>query len=168
MKLKQTHSRRWIQCLAPMSMWCFNQQLTYKICYSLLFLCTVIKNKMYKPRLLLQFGIHRWSYGRVGEQELECSKVFIIRHFKSHGGLLSTCNGRKKEQGAWGSLGHMSCSFQVLLPLRTSCMQLWLQFVTKENAMFCGYHRWFSKYKSSFGSQTGNNSFCQRDKRKTH
>ena len=116
MKLKQTHSRLRIQCLAPMSMWCFNQQLTYKICYSLLFLCTVIKNKMYKPRLLLQFGIHRWSYSRVGEQELERSKVFIIRHFKSHGGLLSTCNGRKKEQGAWWSLGHMSCSFQVLLP----------------------------------------------------
>ena len=40
----------------------------------------------------------------------------IIKHLKSHGGLRSTCNGCKKEQGAWGSLRHMSCSFRVLLP----------------------------------------------------
>ena len=58
--------------------------------------------------------------------------------------------------------------FAYYFQVRTSCMQLWLQFVTKENAMFCGYYRWFSKYKSSFGSQTGSNSFFQKDKTKTH
>ena len=58
--------------------------------------------------------------------------------------------------------------FVYYFQVRTSCMQLWLQFVAKENAMFCGYHRCFSKDKSSFGSQTGNNGFLQRDKRKTH
>ena len=56
--------------------------------YSLLTLCAVVKYKMYEPPSLLQFGIH--SYSTVGVQEFESSKkVFIIRHFKSQGGLCS-------------------------------------------------------------------------------
>ena len=35
----------------------------------------------------------------------------------------------------------------------------WLKFDEKENAMFCSYCRQFSKDKSAFGSQKGNNTF---------
>ena len=31
----------------------------------------------------------------------------------------------------------------------------WLQFVVKENAMFCSYCSWFLKDKSAFGNLTG-------------
>ena len=34
-----------------------------------------------------------------------------------------------------------------------------LKFDEKENAMFCSYCRQFSKDKSAFGSEKGNNSF---------
>ena len=65
--------------------------------YSLLILCAVVKYKMYERPSLLQFGIH--SYSTVGVQEFESlGKVFIIRDFKSQGGLRSY--GRKKRQVA--------------------------------------------------------------------
>ena len=35
----------------------------------------------------------------------------------------------------------------------------WLEFHKKENTMFCSCCRQFSKDKSAFGSQKGNNSF---------
>ena len=145
-----------------MSMWCFNQQLIYKICYSLLFLCTVIRNKMYKPLLLLQFGIHRWSYSRVEERVILSDILRVVKDSVAH--VMGAKKNRVHERVS------VTCPvlFAYYFQVRTSCMQLWLQFVTKENAMFCGYYRWFSKYKSSFGGQTGNNSFCQKDKRKTH
>ena len=56
----------------------------------------------------------------------------------------------------------VSVTCPVLFPnyFKARTMRLWLQFVAKENAMFSGYHRWFSKDKSPFGSQTGNSSFC--------
>ena len=126
-----------------MSMWCFNQQLIYKICYSLLFLCTVIRSKMYKPRLLLQFGIHRWSYSRVEERVILSDILRVVEDSVAH------VMGAKKNR----VLERVSVTCPVLFAyyfqVRMSCMQLWLQFVTKENAMFCCYYRWFSKYKPS-------------------
>ena len=65
--------------------------------YSLLILCAVVKYKMYELPSLLQFGIH--SYSTVGVQEFESlGKMFIIRDFKSQGGLRSY--GLKKRQVA--------------------------------------------------------------------
>ena len=48
--------------------------------YSLLILCADVKYKMYKPPLLLQFEIRRWSYSRVEVQELESSKKCSLSH----------------------------------------------------------------------------------------
>ena len=89
-----------------MSLCCCAMYVNVYIHYSLLILCAVVKYKMYEPPSLLQFGIH--SYSTVGVQEFESlGKVFIIRHFKSQGGLRS--KGRKEKQGAQESSFCIHC-----------------------------------------------------------
>ena len=133
-----------------MSLCCCAMYVNVYIHYSLLILCAVVKYKMYGPPSLLQFGIH--SYSTVGVQEFESlGKVFIIRHFKSQGGLHS--NGRKKKQGARESSFCIHC----ILPSKDYAIVAVI--CSKGNSLFCSYHRRFSKDKSQFGSQTGNNCF---------
>lgn len=49
----------------------------------------------------------------------------------------------------------VQCMFQELWKIGRP----WLEFPSKENAILCSYCRRFSKDKSVFGSQKGNNSF---------
>ena len=83
---------------------------------------------MYEPPSLMQFG----SYCRVEVQSLESSKkVFVIRHFKSHGGL--HCRESKKVMGARESPSHVMSFSHGSFQARTA--HVGLQFVAKENAV---------------------------------
>ena len=93
--------------------------------------------------------------------------MFIIRHFKSHRGLIAVhVTGVRKNEVLEGVSVTFPVLFTYYFQAMTSCTQLWLQFVAKENAMFSVITNGFRKINSHLKAKQAATVFALRDKEK--